>query len=134
MHFFVYEWTTGGGMIDESGSLPASLVREGTTMLEAMAADLSRVENVRVTVLREPRVLRLVVPRCEIIDIQSASSQREEFERLSATADATILIAPEFDGILHKAARLAVGSGGRLLSPSPEFIRVAADKHETCRR
>ena len=100
MHFFVYEWTTGGGMVDEPGSLPASLVREGTTMIEALAADLSRIEDARVTVLREPRVLRLVVPRCEIIDVQSATSQREEFERLSAAADATILIAPEFDGIL----------------------------------
>jgi tyramine---L-glutamate ligase len=134
MHFFVYEWTTGGGMVDEPGSLPGSLVREGTTMLEALAADLSRIENARVTVLREPRVLRLVLPRCEIIDVQSASSQREEFERLSAAADATILIAPEFDGILYKAARLAIACGGRLLSPTPEFIRIAADKHETCRR
>jgi tyramine---L-glutamate ligase len=134
MHFFVYEWTTGGGMVDEPGSLPASLVREGTTMIEALAADLARIENARVTVLREPRVLRLVVPRCEIVDVQSASSQRDEFERLSATSDATILITPEFDGILLKAARLATGCGGKLHSPSPEFIRIAADKHETCWR
>ncbi|HEY4233798.1 MAG TPA: ATP-grasp domain-containing protein [Lacipirellulaceae bacterium] len=134
MHFFVYEWTTGGGMVDEPGSLPASLLREGTTMIEALAADLSRIESARVTVLREPRVLRLVLPRCEIIDIQSAVSQREEFERLSATADATIVIAPEFDRILFKAARQAAACGGRLLSPNPEFIRITADKHETCRR
>ena len=45
MHFFVYEWTTGGGMVDEPGSLPASLVREGTTMIEALATDLSRIED-----------------------------------------------------------------------------------------
>jgi predicted ATP-grasp superfamily ATP-dependent carboligase len=134
MHFFVYEWTTGGGMVDEPGSLPASLVREGTTMIEALAADLARIEGVRVTVLREPRVLRLVLPRCEIIDVQSAVSQRDEFERLAAAADSTIVIAPEFDGILLKAARLAAACGGRLLSPNPDFIRIAADKHETCRR
>lgn len=134
MHFFVYEWTTGGGMVDEPGSLPVSLVREGTTMVEALATDLSRIEGSRVTVLREPRVLRLVLPRCEIIDVQSAASQREEFERLAANADVTIIIAPEFDGILLKAARQVVSCGGRLASPKPEFIRVAADKHETCRR
>ena len=87
-------------MVDEPGSLPASLVREGTTMIEALATDLSRIEGSRVTVFREPRVLRLVVPRCEIIDVQSAVSQREEFERLAADADVTIIIAPEFDGIL----------------------------------
>jgi tyramine---L-glutamate ligase len=134
MHFFVYEWTTGGGMVDEPGSLPASLVREGTTMIEALAADLARIEGSRVTVLREPRVLRLVLPHCEIIDVQSAVSQREEFERIAAAATATIVIAPEFDGILLKSARQVVASGGRLISPNPTFIRVAADKHETCRR
>jgi len=134
MHFFVYEWTTGGGMVDEPGSLPVSLVREGTTMIEALATDLARIEGARVTVLREPRVLRLVLPRCEIINVQSATSQREEFGRVSAIADATIIIAPEFDGILLKAARQVVACGGRLASPKPEFIWVAADKHETCRR
>jgi predicted ATP-grasp superfamily ATP-dependent carboligase len=134
MHIFVYEWTTGGGMVDEPGSLPASLVREGTTMIEALVADLARIQDSRVTVLREPRVLRLVLPRCEIIDVQSAASQREEFERLAAIADATIIIAPEFDGILLKAARQAVVCGGKLSSPNPELIRVAADKHETCRQ
>jgi tyramine---L-glutamate ligase len=134
MHFFVYEWTTGGGMVDEPGSLPASLVREGTTMIEALAGDLSRLAGSRVTVLREPRVLRLALPSCEILDVQSAASQREEFERLAAMADATVVIAPEFDRILWKSARRVVDCGGRLISPSPDFIRIASDKHETCRR
>ena len=96
MHFFVYEWITGGGIVDEPGSLPASLLREGTTMVESLAGDLARIEGARVTVLREPRVLRLVLPRCEIVDVQSAAHQREEFERLASAADATIVIAPEF--------------------------------------
>ena len=52
MHFFVYEWTTGGGMVDEPGSLPASLLCEGTTMIEALAADLARIDGTLVTVLR----------------------------------------------------------------------------------
>ena len=134
MHFFVYEWTTGGGMVDEPGSLPATLVREGTTMIECLATDFARIDGAHVTVLREPRVLRLVIPRCEIIDVQSAASQRDEFERLAAVADATIIIAPEFDGILFKAARLAATCGGRLLSPARDFVRIAGDKHETCRR
>ncbi len=66
--------------------------------------------------------------------MQSAAEHRHEFERLAAEADATILIAPEFDGILLKAAQRAVACGGRLHSPSPEFIRLTADKHETCER
>jgi predicted ATP-grasp superfamily ATP-dependent carboligase len=61
----------------------------------------------------------------------SSFSHDEEIERCSAEADAAILIAPEFDGILLKTARRAAASGATLVSPSPEFIRIAADKHRT---
>jgi predicted ATP-grasp superfamily ATP-dependent carboligase len=82
--------------------------------------------------LRDPRVLQLALPGCEIVDVLSRSSHRDGFERLAAEADATLLIAPEFDGILRKAARSLTAVGGRLLSPSPEFIRVAENKQRTC--
>jgi hypothetical protein len=132
MHIFLYEWTTGGGLVEEPGALPASLVREGTAMIGALAADLVRIADCRVTVLRDPRVLHLALPGCKFVDVLSSFSHREEFERLSAEADATILVAPEFDGILLKSARCVVQSGGRLLSPAPELVRVAADKQRTC--
>jgi predicted ATP-grasp superfamily ATP-dependent carboligase len=134
MRFFLYEWTTGGGLVGEPGALPASLVREGTTMLGALAADLVRIAGSHVTALRDPRVLQLALPGCEIIDVQSTGSHWDEFERLAAGADGTILIAPEFDRILLTAARRVVACGGRLLSPPPEIVRVATDKHATCRR
>jgi predicted ATP-grasp superfamily ATP-dependent carboligase len=132
MHVFLYEWATGGGLVNEPAGWPASLVREGAAMLGAVAADFVRLPGCRVTVLRDPRVLNLALPGCEIIDVQSSASQRDEFERLAAAADATLLIAPEFDNILLKAARSAVACGGRMISPSPEFIRIAADKQRTC--
>ena len=132
MHIFLYEWATGGGLVEEPGAMPASLVREGAAMIGALAADLVRIEACRVTALRDPRVLQLALPSCEIVDVLSRASHREEFERLAAEADATILIAPEFDGILLKAAQSVVACGGRLLSPSPEFIRIAGDKQQTC--
>jgi tyramine---L-glutamate ligase len=64
--------------------------------------------------------------------VMSRFDHDEEFDRVASEVDATILIAPELDGILLKAARRVIGGGGRLLSPSPEFIRVAADKQRTC--
>lgn len=132
MRIFLYEWATGGGLVDEQGPLPASIVREGAAMIGALAADLVRVEGNHVSALRDPRVLHLALPGCEVVEVISKFSHGEEFDRLTAEADATILIAPEFDGILLKAARRVVASGGKLLSPSPEFIRIAADKHQTC--
>lgn len=134
MHFFLYEWCSGGGLVQEPGALPASLVREGVAMAGALAADLMRIPGARVTALRDPRVIQLALGGCEIVDVQSSSEHLDEFERLAAVADATLLIAPEFDGILLKAARRAVECGGRLRSPSPEFIRLTADKHRTCER
>lgn len=132
MHVFVYEWATGGGLVDAEGSIPPSLVREGSAMIGALAADLVRIQDCQVTALRDPRVLQLALPGCAVMDVISRSSHREEFERLAAAADATILIAPEFDGILLKAARLVESSGGRLISPSSEFVRLAGDKQRTC--
>jgi predicted ATP-grasp superfamily ATP-dependent carboligase len=133
MHFFLYEWSSGGGLVNEPGALPASLVREGVAMVGALAADLMRIPGARVTALRDPRVVQLSLHGGEIIDVQSSADHSQEFKRLAASADSTILIAPEFDGILLKAARRAVDYGARLYSPSPEFIRLAADKHATCK-
>ena len=93
-------------------------------MIGALAADLVRIDGCRVTCLRDPRVLQLALPGCEIVDVLSRFSHDEEFERLAAEADATILIAPEFDGILLKAAQRVVASGGRLVSPRPSSFAL----------
>lgn len=131
MHIFLYEWASGGGLIGAPGSLPMTLVREGTTMIGALAADLVRIDGCRVTALRDPRALQLTLPGCKLIDVQSTLSHWDEFERLAEEADATILIAPEFDGILLKAARRVASCRGRLLSPSVEFVKIAGDKQRT---
>jgi predicted ATP-grasp superfamily ATP-dependent carboligase len=101
-------------------------------MISALAADLSRIPDCRVIALRDPRNVQFALSSCEVVDVLSRFSHDEELERQAARADATILIAPEFDGILWKAARRAIAAGGRLASPSAEFIRIAADKQRTC--
>jgi predicted ATP-grasp superfamily ATP-dependent carboligase len=132
MHIFLYEWATGGGLVEESGALPPSLLREGAAMIGALASDFARIPRCRVTALRDPRVLHLAMPGCELVDVLDKWSHGEEFERLAAAADATILIAPEFDSILLNAARAVEASGGRLASPPPMFVKAAADKQHTC--
>ncbi len=134
MQIFVYEWATGGGLVEEPGPLPVSLLREGAAMIAAFTTDLQRISSCQVIALRDPRIVQLSLGNCEIVDVLSRSSHDDELERIVATADATILIAPEFDSILWKLARRVMGAGGRLVSPSPEFIRVAADKQRTCDR
>src|SRR4051812_48113177 len=132
MRIFVYEWATGGGLVEEPGSLPASLAREGATMIGGIAADLQRIVGCQVVAFRDPRFVQLALGNCEIIEVLSRFAHDEEIEQQAAECDATMLIAPEFDGILWKLARRVISVGGKLLSPSPNFIRVAADKQRTC--
>jgi predicted ATP-grasp superfamily ATP-dependent carboligase len=132
MRIFLYEWATGGGLVEEPGALPTSLVSEGAAMVSAVAADLVRIDDCRVTTLRDPRVLQLALPNCDVVDVLSRASHWDEFRRLAASAEATILIAPEFDNILFSAADCVEAVGGRLFSPSPQFVKLAGDKHRSC--
>jgi predicted ATP-grasp superfamily ATP-dependent carboligase len=132
MRIFLYEWATGGGLVDEPGALPVSLLREGAAMIAALAADFTRIQGCQVTALRDPRVLHLALPGCDVIDVLSKAAHGAEIERQASMADASVLIAPEFDRILLDTARRAMAAGGRLLSPSPAFISVTADKQRTC--
>ncbi len=132
MQIFVYEWATGGGLVEEHGALPTSLVREGAAMIGTLASDLAKLSGCQLTALRDPRVLQLALPRCRVVDVVDKASHWDEFERLATEADATILIAPEFDGILLAAAKRVTAAGGRLASPSPEFVRIASNKQRTC--
>ena len=98
MHIFLYEWATGGGLVEEPGSLPASLVREGAAMIGALAADLVRIDGCRVTALRDPRVLQLGSARlrsCRCAEQMrrmarnSSGSQRRPMRRFSSRRNST---------------------------------------------
>ncbi len=77
-------------------------------MLDAVSADLRSVPGIEV--------------------VSTASAAESEFRRYAADADFSLVIAPEFDGILEERCRWTVESGGRLLGPSPALVRLAADK------
>lgn len=69
----------------------------------------------------------------EGVAFQLAHSPEEEMELLAEMAawcDATLLIAPEFDGILTQRALLVEGVGGRLCGPNPLAITVCSDKFQ----
>ncbi|WP_020471718.1 ATP-grasp domain-containing protein [Zavarzinella formosa] len=102
----VYEEITVTWAGGDHASLSASLLREGRAMLEAVTADLRKLPGV---------------------DCQIATS-RELLLSQTTNATHTLLIAPEFDGILHGLAKRVVEAGGTLLGPSPEAIRLTGDK------
>ena len=120
MNLFLYEHLSAGGLGDDA---PPSLLREGWTMLAAVAADFARLPGVSVTTRLAQGLPALPSVRCV--------RERGAFRALAAEADATLLIAPEFDGILESLAREVLAAGGTLLGSSPDAIRLTADKWRT---
>jgi len=134
MHVFLYEWITGGGLVEQPGALPPSLMVEGSAIISALAADFAAVAGTRVTVLRDMRLAHLPMRGCEVVEIQSSADWGEEFDRYANRADWTLVVAPEFDRILQDTLRRAREAGGRLLNAPQEFVGFAVDKHRTAAR
>lgn len=131
---FVYEWVCGGGFQGRDDSAPESLLSEGWAMLSAVVHDFAAADNALVTTLAEPafvdRLQNIAACRCA----KDANERDRLFDLLVDQADATVLIAPEFDGVLLGLAERVVRCGGRLLSPDPDFIQIASDKQSTIER
>lgn len=110
MRVFVYEYLTATGTGRDPAAAEHGIFREGRAMRDAVAADFARIPGVQVSTLDD------------------AEDERREFAALAQTAVYTLVIAPEFDGILEKRTRWAEESGTLLLGSSPELVAFAADK------
>lgn len=131
MHIFLYEWITGGGLVEEPSPLPETLLIEGEAMLTSLATDLAAIPGAEVNVLRDARLEPISIRNCRVVDVHSREHHLQEFSKLAAAADYTIVIAPEFDGILANTVKIARESGANLLASSDEFIATTSNKHLT---
>jgi tyramine---L-glutamate ligase len=124
MRIFVYEYCCGGGL---SGvPTAASLFTEGWAMLAAVLDDFRQLPDTSVSTLLDSR-LGLTVPGVEAQFVRSGQ-ESVTFRELARAADWSLLIAPEFDDILGERCRWVEESGGRLLGPSSQAVRLTADK------
>lgn len=60
--------------------------------------------------------------------VRPGSAEEAAFRREAARADATLVIAPETDGILESRCRWVEDADGRLLGPGSDVIGIVADK------
>ncbi len=127
MRVFVYEYTCAGA----SQSFAKSLGVEGWAMLSAVVGDFRRIPGVEVISflagndLPETRFLGFL-PSFPCID---PLEEEKSFRELARKADFTLVIAPEFDGILAQRCQWVKEAGGRLLGPSVTAVRLTADKY-----
>jgi len=122
---FVHEDVTALGAGGDPMSPPApSLLAEGRAMRDAVTADFAAVPGVRVLCLSEPGASATGASLTPVADAPGSP----DFCDFAAQADYALVIAPECGGRLEHLCGEVLGAGGRLLGPSPDAVRLAADK------
>jgi predicted ATP-grasp superfamily ATP-dependent carboligase len=120
---FVYEYSCAQAAAKD---VAKSLRVEGWAMLTALTADLADLPEVR------PR--SLLAADCttplegQAIHLEPGQDEAKAFRELAGAADFSLIIAPEFDGLLTTRCRWVEEAGGRLLGPSSAAVRLTADK------
>jgi hypothetical protein len=144
MRVFIYEYICGGGLAGQP--LPDSLACEGWAMLHSVVEDFARIDGCEVVTTLDERFSQRSLA-AKVVDIirddrepaPSSVSHRlralgcERIARRSAESDWTLVIAPEFAGILFHCVRSIEEIGGRLLGPSSMAVAVTADKFRCAR-
>ena len=131
---WIYEYLSGGGVagaVGEGASAEAELLAAGTSMRDALLADLVEVEGWRVAAASSPHAAALppgAAPTCA----DAGESPLDFVARQSALHDAIWLVAPETDGLLAQFQRLVAPE--RWLGCRAEAIAVAGSKRATAVR
>lgn len=132
MRIVLQEFVTGGGWHAHSAEPPPrSLKAEGQAMLAALAADFAALPGTQVDVLHDTRFDLGLLPGCTWHAVANADEHERCFATLASQADWTLVIAPEFSGVLLAQCRTVERLGGRLLGPSSRLVELASDKQAT---
>lgn len=127
MRVFLSEYLTCGAIVFDNENA-ASLAIEGAAMLRVLAKDAAAVPNFEVEVIWNPSLPPFDVDGVRVHSSNSPSNELSLFRKLSREADATIVIAPEFDRILESRCRTVKEVGGRLVGSTPDAIALCSDK------
>ncbi|RUL87262.1 ATP-grasp domain-containing protein [Tautonia sociabilis] len=120
----IHEFVTGGGLAGRD--LPETLAAEGRAMRDALAGDFAAVPGVRVTMTIDDR-LPARPGSWEVVRV-GPGQEPDEFARLAAEADYTLVVAPESGGILFDRARILERLGARSLGSRSGAIAGAGNK------
>lgn len=134
MNILVFEYVTAGGMAAEA--VPASLLREGELMRDALLRDLSDIPGVRAIALRDARfaVAAETVPLADWIAVSGQGEAERCFRDHIGRADAVWPVAPETGGIQENLCRMVELAGKPLLTSPAVAVRIAAGKRATTER
>ena len=128
MNILIFEYITGGGMIDEA--LPPSLCGEGDLMLAAAAKDFNAIKAVKIMILRDYRLENILTDSKEIT-IKPGESYSKKITAIKDDIDYLMLIAPESGGLLASLCREFSKQGINLLNSKASGVELTSDKYKT---
>jgi predicted ATP-grasp superfamily ATP-dependent carboligase len=131
MRIFVFEYITGGGMLDSD--LPSSLAVEGDMMLKALLSDLLEIDGVEIITTRDARLETPDLP-VKFQLLHCVEDFRKVWLNCFAFADAVWPIAPEYGDILKHISEQVINAGKLLLNSPPQAVQIASSKMETAIR
>jgi predicted ATP-grasp superfamily ATP-dependent carboligase len=105
LKLFVCEFITGGGLCAEA--LPASLVKEGALMRDALLADLIELDGYEIVTTHDARLAASPLVKSSL---QVDSNFEDSFKRMLTQVDLVWLIAPESNGTLLKLSEMCYES------------------------
>jgi predicted ATP-grasp superfamily ATP-dependent carboligase len=126
LRIFVSEFVCGGGWLENAAA--GSLAVEGRALLSAIVDDFSRIDGVEVDTTWDARLGPPPFRGARTFCVESPEQEMQTFRRLAEHCDATLVIAPEFRGILSKRCRIVEDVGGRLSGPSSRAVALCSDK------
>ncbi|CAH9014521.1 ATP-grasp domain-containing protein [Candidatus Nitrosacidococcus sp. I8] len=128
MKILVYEYITSGALCENS--LPASLMKEGDLILQAVLRDFLEVREVKVIILRDYRLPTLSYIRY-YHTIYTLSQFHQTWQYCLDKVDAVLPIAPESRNTLTKIQEKILKAGKILLGCHPQATQIASSKIET---
>lgn len=143
MRVFLLEYITAGGL---SGMpLPASLLREGTLMRDALLSDFSAIDDIEIVTtydsrlgLPEVRALKIRAPEAsapkhvkQAISIDSTDNAKTIWQEILQTCDAALVVAPETNGVLSSLTQMVEASGVKNLGCTQVAVDIASNKCDT---
>ncbi|HTI49505.1 MAG TPA: ATP-grasp domain-containing protein [Planctomycetaceae bacterium] len=129
MRVFVSEYVCGGAWPE--AEFVGSLAREGQGMLAAVVADFARILDIRVTTTWDARLGTPPFQGVHTVLVDTPHDELPIFRELADLCDATLVIAPETQGVLENRTRIVERTTGRLLGPASAAIRLCGDKLAT---
>lgn len=119
-------------------ALPASLLREGLLMRDALLADFSQLENIDVVTTCDARLAEKnrssPAHVSHTINIDASSDAMPVWRELLQSCDAALIVAPETGGVLATLMQMVEDAGVKNLACSPLATAVASNKYDTCQQ